>query len=319
MSTRKSNASFSQSNGNPGRPRNRKSEPTYKFASVSSENERGPDLVEKFGHFPVVTSSLSLLLSFLLRQLSYMSKRDKDLGELVNWSRQSLPQTVKRRGDLQSLANQISGYPLNCASWHILRCYESQNDDGTKYYGSLWYSGKNKVSNNVLAENTMTLAQARVDYLLDQICFRLSSANKKIDTRANCAEDFYVKDVLDNSFDFFDGLLARLLVNNGDEFNQFLDKLREVERAREEYYRNRQHNVSEQPKRYNKRVTKQPQAEQPQAEQPQAEQSSTVEQKPVEKKTTKVTIKPEFNKPVKEGFSYASATGNVSQSSVESV
>ncbi|AGF85076.1 hypothetical protein QJ854_gp706 [Moumouvirus goulette] len=179
MSTRKNNASFSQPNGNPGRPRNRKSEPTYNFTSTNSQNERGPDLVEKSGHFPVVTASLSLLLSFLLRQLNYMSKRDKDFGQLVDWSKQSLPLTVKRRNDLQSLANLISGYPLNCSSWDILRCYENQNDDGTKYFGSLWYSGKNKVPDVVLSENTMTLAQARADNLLHQICFRLSSASKK--------------------------------------------------------------------------------------------------------------------------------------------
>uniref|UniRef100_A0A6G6ABY2 Uncharacterized protein n=1 Tax=Borely moumouvirus TaxID=2712067 RepID=A0A6G6ABY2_9VIRU len=312
MSTRKNNVSHSQSNGNPGRPRSRKPEPTYNFTSVNSQNERGPDLVEKFGHFPVVSASLSLLLSFLLRQLNYMSKRDKDMGPLVDWAKQSIPQTVQRRNELQSLASQISGYPLNCSSWGILKCYESENDNGSRYYGSIWYSGKNKVSDKVLAENTMTLSQARADYLLDQICFRLSSASRKIDSRANCAEDFSVKEVVDKSFNFFDGLLNHLHSGKGVEFNQFLVKLEEVEKAREEHYRNRQQNV-EQPRK--PRVPKQSQKQQPQKQQPREQDSSPVEKTPVEKKPTKIAIKPEFNKPVKSGFSYASATGNVTQPS----
>ncbi len=221
--------------------------PTYQFQMNRSQNEvqeREPNLAERFGHYPVVTSSLSLLISFLLRQLNYMSKRDsKTFGKIVDWSKQSLDGVATHRNSLQKLANEVSRCQLNCGAWSSLKCYESESENGDVYCGSSWYSGKNQVPPAVLKSNTVTLVEARADYLLDQICLRLDSASRRLESRANCDYDTTVKDVIDKAFDFYNDLLNRLVGKNAAEFSEFLDRLEEFERTRKTQYQNKQYHT----------------------------------------------------------------------------
>nr|URM62025.1 hypothetical protein [Mimivirus sp.] len=135
--------------------------PTYQFQMNRSQNEvqeREPNLAERFGHYPVVTSSLSLLISFLLRQLNYMSKRDsKTFGKIVDWSKQSLDGVATHRNSLQKLANEVSRCQLNCGAWSSLKCYESESENGDVYCGSSWYSGKIKFHLLFLSQTRLLL------------------------------------------------------------------------------------------------------------------------------------------------------------------
>nr|WBF70533.1 hypothetical protein [Megavirus caiporensis] len=290
--------------------------PTYQFQMNRSQNEvqeREPNLAERFGHYPVVTSSLSLLISFLLRQLNYMSKRDsKTLGKIVDWSKQSLDGVATQRNALQKLANEVSRCKLNCGAWSSLKCYESESENGDIYCGSSWYSGKNQVPPAVLKSNTVTLVEARADYLLDQICLRLDSASRRLESRANCDYDTTVKDVIDKAFDFYNDLLNRLIGRNAAEFSEFLERLEEFERTRKTHYQNNQYHTDStnyRPKSY-KVVNKKNTVESKNVSEVSGEQK-------VENVPKPIVIDPKHNKPVKSGFSYSSAAGKTNQVDTE--
>ena len=181
------------------------------FESVAETSERPLSLRDRYGGFTVVSASFSLLLSFLASNLHWLSKQDKaKFGPIVDWAK-----TVLESGAIQSQRELIQGIIDSSAgksasgTFACMKCSTRSNNNGEKYIYSMWFSGKNKVSAEITETNTMTLADARSNHLLDQICFRLGRLVERLDRVATCDFDYGAREELASSQMFFDGLYTQ--------------------------------------------------------------------------------------------------------------
>ena len=191
----------------------------------NSNTRQNNNIVDKFGSVTVVTASFHQLLSFLLRQLGYLSKRDeKFFGSIVAWANSQLVKITKSRDAIRAQLDEISYAQRNCASASELGCEIRCNNEGENYFYSRWYSAINKVPRDIADKNTMTLGEARCTHLLDQICYRLNKVHMKIDTNGNCDYDFTVMSVFNKEFKFYDDLRTQAQTE--------ADKLAELQQTR---------------------------------------------------------------------------------------
>ncbi|XWV25742.1 hypothetical protein QJ857_gp1346 [Tupanvirus soda lake] len=209
---------------------------TYTSATVARVNDQSQQVnrpvtkADKFGNVNVYTGSMELLFYFLLRQLGFLSSRNpKEFGSIVSWASTNLKKVADMRDRIRDCLDDIAyNYP-SCSSASILGCQKRFSAEGNSYSYSHWYSSKNPVSEEVLEENTMTLGAARVNHLLDQICYRIDRAYKILERKSNSEHDFVVLDELNSAFVLFD----KLRVQSIDESDK-LTALRQTRREADE-------------------------------------------------------------------------------------
>ena len=141
--------------------------PSYKFVADSAQEpstrNEGLTMRERFGTIPIVTASIDLLLKFTGSNLFWLSKQNSDkFGNVVDWAKQIIEKEEINaiREELLDLVYE-SGFnkPLSTTS-KCLRSEVRKGNDGKEFAYSGWFYGKNKVSNEVLNSNTITLAKA---------------------------------------------------------------------------------------------------------------------------------------------------------------
>lgn len=191
----------------------------------NSNSRQNNNIVDKFGDVTVVTASFHQLLSFLLRQLGYLSKRDENFfGSIVAWANSQLDSIIKSRDAIRAQLDEISYAQRNCASASELGCEVRCNNEGENYFYSRWYSATNKVPRDIAENNTLTLKDARCTHLLDQICYRLNKVYMQIDKNGNCDYDFTVMSLFNREFKFYDGIRIQAKTET--------DKLTELQKTR---------------------------------------------------------------------------------------
>ncbi|XWV24510.1 mg741 protein [Tupanvirus deep ocean] len=215
------------------RNRGTKTSPTYTSATVARVNDqpvnRPITKADKFGDVNVYSASMELLLYFLLRQLGFLSSRQpKQFGSIVSWASTNLKKVGDMRDRLRNCLDDIAfNYP-SCAAAGTLGCQKRFSPEGNAYSYSHWYSTKNPVSQEILEENTMTLGEARVNHLLDQICYRINRACERVERNSNSDHDFAVLEDLNAAFSLFDKLRVES-IDESDKLSAMRQSRREAE------------------------------------------------------------------------------------------
>jgi len=174
----------------------------------NSGQNSGPSLVEKFGHYTVVSASMNLLISFLKKQLYFLSTREESkFGPIVPWSTKLIDQVDAQRETLRQCIEDVAYDAPSSGASRVLGCRIKASKTGEQYCYCRWYSAQNRVSDEIVDEHTITLVQARTNNLLDQICFRLNNLIYRLDKNGNCEFDCEIKDDFNKIYTFFNECL----------------------------------------------------------------------------------------------------------------
>lgn len=199
------------------------------MANITIESkEKGPTLLEKYGHIAVVTASLNLLFLFLKRQFFFLSTREKEkFGQIVEWAENNWENVENMRDDILDDLDVIAfDYPSSYSA-KFFGCFVEASNSGKQYSLSRWYQNKFSVPKEIEEEYTLILGQARINQLLDQLCFRINNAVYRIGRGGNCDYDLTVKSNFEKYLTKANGLLK--------EFNdqqKKLDRFKETNKGK---------------------------------------------------------------------------------------
>jgi hypothetical protein len=165
------------------------------MANVTIEKIRqGPSINERYGHIPLVTSSVNLIFLFMKRQFFFFSSRNKNkFGPIVSWAEENWKQIESIRDNLLDDFEEMTfDYPTSY-SCKYFGCTIKNSEEGEKFVQSKWYRERFNAPREIREENTMTLKEARLNHLLDQLCFRLNNAYYQISKNENSEYDINFK------------------------------------------------------------------------------------------------------------------------------
>ena len=159
------------------------------------------NISDRFGKIPLVNASVNLLFSFLLKNLKYLSTRNKENFEPVaKWASNSLSKVVDIRNKIVSCFTIVAfDFPYS-KSMEILNCELRYNEDNSTICYCNWYRSKNFVPQHIYQENKLTLSSGKIHDLIDQICIRIKKLINAISYNNNCDFDFTVKNLMEKSF-----------------------------------------------------------------------------------------------------------------------
>lgn len=166
-----------------------------------SESPMAPSMTEKYGHINVVSASFHVLISFVLRKLGFLSiQDDKKYDTIVSWSNEQIKSVISLREKIKDLILDITNNYPSSSTAIVMGCKMRFSEKGESYCYSHWYSSKNSVPDHIIQENNISLKEAKLSYLLNQVCFRLQRLLQKIKKLSNCDTDFAVGDMIQNEY-----------------------------------------------------------------------------------------------------------------------
>jgi len=187
------------------------------MANVTLENVRqGPSINERYGHIPLVSSSVNLIFLFMKKQFFFFSSRNKNkFGPIVSWAEENWKQIESIRDNLLDDFEELAfDYPTSY-SCKYFGCI-IKNSEGEKFVHSKWYRERFNAPREIREGNTMTLKEARLNHLLDQLCFRLNNASYQISKNENSEYDINFKKNLEKYLQNVNEILG--------EFNRISNK-----------------------------------------------------------------------------------------------
>ncbi|AKI80352.1 hypothetical protein QJ850_gp347 [Acanthamoeba polyphaga mimivirus] len=216
-----------------------KSQKQFKTVRATGNGEKEPfSLAMSYGHIPVVTASVHLLSSFLLRHLSFISsKEEKVFGSLTVFAAEAADKVSEHRQCLQRLINETMDSNMTSYSADVFNIQENQvkKGNGPTHY-SVWYRSGNFAPNSILESNPVTLVDADAFDLIKQLTYRLGKAIFRLHNNGNSSFDIYVKDNLSNFKIYLNNLADHL--EKDDIYDNFLDMVESQAKIKKDYYLN---------------------------------------------------------------------------------
>lgn len=186
--------------------------------------DRAPTMVEKFGRITVVAASTNLLFTFLGRQLHFLSTRnEEEFGKIVQWASATLNTVTDAKDQIKRILSDITFESPGSKAARVFGCERKVSESSETYSFSHWLTSKNSVPQEIAEQNTLTLADARSNHLLDQICFRLTRVIRQLERDGTCSFDYAVLGDFQDLFTTFNTLRT--------EANQQLDELVEYKKS----------------------------------------------------------------------------------------
>lgn len=183
------------------------------------------NIYEKYGHFHVVSASVHILISFVLRKLGFLSIQDEKVYKsVIAWSNSQIKNIIAFREKIKDLISEITDNYSSSNTAAVLGCEKKYTEKGDYYCYSHWYSSKNIVPDHIIQENNILLKEAKITYLLNQICFRLQRTRQWIKRSSNCVFDFTVLDFLQKEHHLFDTIKEEAFEMIDDKLESIINK-----------------------------------------------------------------------------------------------